>query len=40
MSQEPNGKVIVIQPSDVSLKITDIVEKIISGIMETGEITL
>ncbi len=40
MSQEPNGKVIVIQPSDVSLKITDIVEKIISGILETGEITV
>jgi DNA-binding protein len=40
MSQEPNGKVIVIQPSDVSPKITDIVEKIISGILETGEITV
>ena len=40
MSQEPNGKVIMIQPSDVSLKITDIVEKIISGILETGEITV
>ena len=40
MSQEPNGKVLVIQPSDVSLKITDIVEKIISGILETGEITV
>ena len=40
MSQEPNGKVIVIQPSEVSLKITDIVEKIISGILETGEITV
>ena len=40
MSQEPNGKVIVIQPSDVSPKITDIVEKIISGILEEGEITV
>jgi DNA-binding protein len=40
MSQEPNGRVIVIQPSDVSLKITDIVEKIISGILETSEITV
>ena len=40
MSQDPNGKVIVIQPSDVSLKITDIVEKIISSLLETGEITV
>ena len=40
MSQEPSGKFIVIQPSDVSLKITDIVERIISGILETGEITV
>jgi len=40
MSQEPNGRVIVIQPSDVSPKITDIVEKIISGILENGETTV
>jgi len=40
MSQETNGRVIVIQPSDVSPKITDIVEEIISGILETGEITV
>jgi DNA-binding protein len=40
MSQESNGKVLVIQPLDESIKITDIVEKIISGIIETGEITV
>jgi DNA-binding protein len=40
MSQEPYGRVIVIQPSDVSSKTTDIVEEIISGILETGEITV
>jgi DNA-binding protein len=39
MSQESNPKVIVIQPSD-ALLVTDIVEKIISGIMETGEINV
>ena len=39
MSQ-PSGKFIIIQPSDVSLKITDIVERIISGILETGEINV
>lgn len=40
MSQEPQCKVIVIQPSDVSLTITDIVEKIISNIVEAGEINI
>ena len=40
MSQESNGKVIVIQPADASIKITDIVEQIISGILETGEINV
>ncbi len=40
MSQESKCKVIVIQPSDVSLTITDIVEKIISNIVETGEINI
>ena len=40
MSKEPSGNVIVIQPADVSLKITDIVEKIISDIIENGEITV
>ncbi len=39
MSQ-PSGKFIVIQPSDVSLKTTDVVEKIMSGILETGEINV
>jgi hypothetical protein len=37
MSQDPTGKVIVLQPSDASVKITDVVEAIISDIMETGE---
>jgi DNA-binding protein len=37
MSQDPTGKVIVLQPSDASAKITDVVEAIISDIMETGE---
>jgi hypothetical protein len=37
MSQQPTGKVIVLQPSDASAKITDVVEAIISDIMETGE---
>jgi hypothetical protein len=40
MSQESKDKVIVIQPSDVSLTITDIVEKIISNIVEAGEINI
>jgi DNA-binding protein len=40
MSQESNGKVIVIQPADASIKITDVVEQIISGILETGEINV
>ena len=40
MSQEVKGKVVVIQPTDTSLKTTDIVEKIISGIMEDGEVNV
>ena len=40
MSQESKGKVVVIQPTDTSLKTTDIVEKIISGIMEDGEVNV
>jgi DNA-binding protein len=40
MSQDSKDKVIVIQPSDVSLTITDIVEKIISNIVEAGEINI
>jgi DNA-binding protein len=38
MSQEPNSNVIVVQPSDASLKMSDVVEKIISGIVEAGEV--
>ncbi len=40
MSQEPTGKIILLQPTDASAKITDIVEGIISGIMETGEVNI
>ena len=40
MSQEPIGKIILLQPADASAKITDIVEGIISGIMETGEVSI
>ncbi len=40
MSQEQTGKVIVLQPADASAKITDVVEGIISGIMETGEVNV
>jgi len=40
MTQEPTGKIILLQPTDASAKITDIVEGIISGIMETGEVNI
>ena len=40
MSKESSSKVVVIQPSDISLTSTDIVGKIISEIMQTGEITV
>ena len=40
MSEEPTGKIILLQPTDASAKITDIVEGIISGIMETGEVNI
>ncbi len=40
MSQESKAKVIVVQPTDASLKTTDIVEAIISGIMEDGEVNV
>ena len=36
MDKEP--KVIVIRPSDISLKTSDVAERIISGIMESGEL--
>jgi DNA-binding protein len=40
MSQPSNNKVILLQPADASAKITDVVEGIISGIMETGEVSV
>ena len=40
MSGESSGKIIVIRPSDVSLKISDITEKIISGIMDAGAVDI
>jgi hypothetical protein len=40
MSQEPKEKVIVIQPADAQAKVTDVVEGIISGIMETGAVSV
>jgi hypothetical protein len=40
MSQESKDKVIVIGPADVSTKTTDIVEGIISGIMELGAVNV
>jgi hypothetical protein len=38
MSGESKSKVIVVSPSDISLKVSDVTEKIISGIMESGEL--
>jgi DNA-binding protein len=40
MSQQPNNRTIVIHPLDTTLKVTDVVEKIISAIMETGEVDI
>jgi hypothetical protein len=41
MSQpESPGRIILLQPSDASAKITDVVEGIIAGIMETGEVNV
>jgi len=40
MSQQPTGKTIILQPEDAQAKITDVVEAIIAGIMETGEVTV
>ena len=36
MSGEPKGKIIVVGPANVSLKISDVTEEIISGIMDDG----
>ncbi len=40
MSQEPKEKIILLQSADASAKITDVVEGIISGIMETGSVSV
>jgi hypothetical protein len=40
MSQEQKEKVIVIGPADAQAKITDVVEGVISGIMETGSVSV
>jgi hypothetical protein len=40
MSLESKGKIIELQPADASCKITDVVEGIISGIMEDGEVNV
>jgi hypothetical protein len=40
MSQEQKEKIIVLQSADASAKITDVVEGIISGIMETGSVSV
>ncbi len=41
MSQgEVTGKIILLQPADASAKTTDVVEGIISGLMEDGEVNV
>ncbi|MCW3996802.1 MAG: hypothetical protein NWE98_11730 [Candidatus Bathyarchaeota archaeon] len=40
MNEQPNPKAIVILPPVVTLKTTDIVEQIISGIVEAGEVDI
>lgn len=40
MSQESKEKVIVLQSADAQAKVTDVVEGIISGIMETGAVSV
>jgi len=40
MSQEQKEKTIVLQSADASAKITDVVEGIISGILETGSVSV
>ena len=36
MSGESSGKIIVVGPTNISLKISDVTEEIISGIMDAG----
>jgi hypothetical protein len=40
MSQELKEKVIILQPADAQAKVTDVVEGIISGIMENGSVSV
>jgi hypothetical protein len=40
MSQDPKEKIIVLQSADASAKITDVVEGVISGIIETGSVSV
>jgi DNA-binding protein len=40
MSQDPKEKIIVLQSADSSAKVTDVVEGVISGIMETGSVSV
>jgi DNA-binding protein len=40
MNQELKDKIIVIMPSDASAKTTDVVEELISGILEVGEVNI
>ena len=40
MSQESKEKVIILQPADAQAKVTDVVEGIISGIMENGAVSV
>jgi DNA-binding protein len=38
MTSEPKGKIIAVGPADASAKTTDVVESIISAILESGEV--
>jgi hypothetical protein len=40
MNQESTGKIILLKPTDVSAKTTDVVESIITDVMETGEVNV
>ena len=40
MSHQPSSKTIILQPADAQAKITDVVEAIITGIMEVGEVNV
>ncbi|MDR0372770.1 MAG: hypothetical protein LBI79_04330 [Nitrososphaerota archaeon] len=40
MSQDSTGKIILLKPADASAKTTDIVESILTDVMETGEVNV